>query len=67
MARKGENIYKRRDGRYEGRYIKRYDINGKAVYGYVYDRNYAAVKEKLNKCRTDNKPKPAGSGTTLSE
>ena len=25
MARKGENIYKRKDGRYEGRYIKAYD------------------------------------------
>ena len=36
MARRGENIYKRKDGRYEGRYIKRYDINGKAVFSYVY-------------------------------
>ena len=35
MARKGENIYKRKDGRYEGRYIKSYDINGKAVWGYI--------------------------------
>ena len=32
MARKGENIYKRKDGRYEGRYIISYDENGKAKY-----------------------------------
>lgn len=31
MARRGENIYERKDGRFEGRYIKGYDINGKAI------------------------------------
>ena len=30
MARKGENIFKRKDGRWEGRYIKWYE-NGRAV------------------------------------
>lgn len=25
MPRRGENIYKRKDGRWEGRYIKQYD------------------------------------------
>lgn len=67
MARRGENIYKRKDGRYEGRYIKKYDTNGKAVYGYVYDRSYTAVKEKLNKYKAENKPKPTGANTLLSE
>ena len=38
MARTGDNIYKRKDGRYEGRYIKGYDINGKVKQGYVYGR-----------------------------
>ena len=47
MARRGENIYKRKDGRYEGRYIKYYDLSGRAVYGYVYDRKYTAVKQRL--------------------
>ncbi len=47
MARKGENIYKRKDGRYEGRYILSYDENGKAKYAYVYDKTYHGVKEKL--------------------
>ena len=51
MSRRGENIYKRKDGRYEGRYIKHYDICGKAVYGYVYSKNYAELKDKLAKCR----------------
>ena len=36
MARTGENIYKRKDGRWEARYIKYYDGSGKAKYGYVY-------------------------------
>ena len=29
MAKKGENIYKRKDGRWEGRYIQYYDKNKK--------------------------------------
>lgn len=45
MPRKGENIFKRKDGRWEGRFIKTH-IGGKAVYGYVYGRTYKEVKEK---------------------
>lgn len=52
MPRKGENIYKRKDGRWEGRYIK--SRNGKkAIYGYVYAKNYFEVKRKLNLKRTE--------------
>ena len=29
MARKGRNIYKRKDGRWEGRIILGYDMDGK--------------------------------------
>lgn len=47
MPRKGENIYKRKDGRWEGRYIKSHTPEGKAVYGYVYSRTYREAKEKL--------------------
>lgn len=47
MARRGENIYKRKDNRWEGRYIKGYDSSGKAKFGYVYSRTYREVKEKL--------------------
>ena len=46
MARKGENIYKRKDGRWEGRYLKR-TPDGKSRYGYVYARTYRDVKAKL--------------------
>ena len=47
MPRKGENIYKRKDGRWEGRYIKSRDLSGKINYGYVYARTYRDVKTKL--------------------
>lgn len=46
MARKGENIYKRKDGRWEGRYIKE-KIDGKIKYGYIFAHTYKEVKEKL--------------------
>ena len=43
MSRKGENIYKRKDGRWEGRFIKQRSKNNKAVYGYVYGKSYSIV------------------------
>ncbi len=49
MARTGENIYKRKDGRWEARYIISYDCNGKAKYKYLYARTYSEVKAKLIK------------------
>ena len=66
MARRGENIYKRKDGRYEGRYIKHYDTSGKAVYGYVYSRSYSEIKELLTKYKTEI-PTRHGKNTFLSE
>lgn len=47
MSKKGENIYKRKDGRWEGRYIKSRTNNGKIVYGYVYAKTYRETKIKL--------------------
>lgn len=47
MSKKGENIYKRKDGRWEGRYIRCYDENGKAKYGYIYGKTYNETKQKL--------------------
>ena len=47
MARHGENIRKRTDGRWEGRY-KVFDENrGKYIYRSVYGRDYGEAKEKL--------------------
>ena len=45
MPRKGENIFKRKDGRWEGRYIKARNGN-KAIYGYVFGKSYLEVKQK---------------------
>lgn len=42
------NIYKRKDGRWEGRYFKEYDSKGKIKYGSVYAKTYNEVKVKLN-------------------
>ena len=54
MARTGENIYKRKDGRWEARYIASYDGNGKAKYKYLYARTYTEVKAKLLKAQNYN-------------
>ena len=51
MARTGENIYKRKDGRWEARYIVSYDGDGKAKYKYLYARTYTEVKAKLLKAQ----------------
>jgi len=48
MARRGENIYLRKDGRWEGRYIKGRKPDGKPIYGSVYTRKYYECREKLN-------------------
>lgn len=47
MARHGENIHKRQDGRWEGRYIKARNSDGKAIWGYVYGHSYNDVKNVL--------------------
>lgn len=46
MSRKGTNIYKRKDGRWEARYIKTVDAFGKKHYGYVYGMTYLEAREK---------------------
>lgn len=46
MPRRGENIYKRKDGRWEGRTLKQ---GGK--YQYFYSRSYKGVKEKMKNYR----------------
>ena len=47
MARRGENIYKRKDGRWEGRYKSEFNVSGKTKYRSVYGHSYAEVKSKL--------------------
>lgn len=52
MSKKGENIYKRKDGRWEARYIKSYSLDGKARYGYCYGKSYREAKDKANLARS---------------
>lgn len=47
MPRKGENIYHRKDGRWEGRYIKGRKPDGTARFGFIYGKQYSEVKKKL--------------------
>lgn len=47
MARRGENIYKRKDGRYEGRYVTGKTLSGKTRFGYIYGYQYTEVKKAL--------------------
>ena len=48
MGRRGENIRKRGDGRWEARIITGYDSGQRAVYHSVYGKTYSEVKKKKN-------------------
>lgn len=48
---KGENIFKRKDGRWEARYVKGYELSGKIKYGFCYGRTYREAKEKVTRAR----------------
>lgn len=50
MPGKEENIRKRKDGRWEARYEKCRDQNGRIQYGYLYGRTYEAVKLSTYAC-----------------
>ncbi|WP_086315422.1 hypothetical protein A5821_002907 [Enterococcus sp. 7F3_DIV0205] len=70
MAKRGENIYKRKDGRWEGRYIKERKMDGKIRYGYIYSRKYLEVKHKLMLLKADSLRDPEFQSTytgTLTE
>ena len=51
MSKKGENIYKRKDNRWEARYVKGYDLDGAIKYGYCYGKTYREAKAKVNKAK----------------
>ena len=46
MPKQGKNIYLRKDGRWEGRYIKG-RVDGKARYGYVFGKSYEEALDNL--------------------
>lgn len=49
MARHGENIHKRADGRWEARIIVGYNDSNKAIYRSLYGKSYDEVKAKKEK------------------
>ena len=51
LARRGENIYKRNDGRWEGRYKDGFKPNGKTKYSSIYGKSYAEVRSAILKKR----------------
>lgn len=62
MARRGENIRKRKDGRWEGRYMTYDWKKGKNVSCSVYARTYGETKEKLSLKKSAARRKPCTAG-----
>lgn len=62
MARHGENIRKRKDGRWEGRYPVYSEEKGKLVYHSIYGRTYEEARDKLTAQK--NKKEEAGNKIT---
>lgn len=59
MARRGENIYKRKDGRWEGR-VRVEQPNGTMKFHSVYARSYSEIKRKMRDfCTADYSHKAA--------
>lgn len=50
MAR-GENVFQRKDGRFEARYIKGRKTDGKLIYGFCYGKTYEEAREKAVRAR----------------
>ena len=61
LPKTGENIYKRKDGRWEARFISGRKPDGRAKYTSVYARTYAAAKAKLEDRKRMIVSRPAGS------
>ena len=61
MSKVGENIYRRKDGRWEGRFISGRKPDGRAKYTYAYGRTRKETKEKLEKRKMTIAAQPTGS------
>ena len=55
MPKKGENIYKRKDGRWEARFARGRREDGSLKYGYCYGRSYREVKDRLTEAMVAEK------------
>ena len=49
MSKRGENIRKRKDGRWEARYIADRNMDNKAVYRSVYGKHMQRQRKKCKK------------------
>ena len=57
MPRRGENIYKRKDGRWEARYIYSFKEDGSPRYRSIYAADYLTVKKKQNDAKRKMDPR----------
>ncbi len=64
MARRGENIHKRKDGRWEARIIEGYH-DGKSKYRSIYGKTYTEVRMKREEALVKLSLKPAPSAKKL--
>lgn len=55
MSKRGENIYRRKDGRWEARYKKGRRQDGTICYGYCYGKTYREAKEKSIRASTETR------------
>ena len=55
MPKKGTNIFKRKDGRWEARYVKSVTADGAKKYGSVYGKTFTEAKEKQELCIRNNR------------
>lgn len=67
MPRRGNNIYKRKDGRWEGRIRKHNILPGESHYKYVYGKTYREVKEKMEIVRQSLQENKCSCNMTLAE
>ena len=61
LANTGDNIYRRKDKRWEGRFISGRKPDGRAKYTYVYGKTRTETKEKLEKRKLLVTTQPTGS------
>lgn len=57
MPRRGENIRKRKDGRWEARFPNGKNERGRTIYGAVYGSTYKEVKEKRHQILSRSQPR----------
>ena len=63
MSKRGDNIHKRKDGRWEGRYKIGQRENGKTQYASVYGKTYTEVKNKLADAKSSDATSLIGVGS----